>query len=133
MNARKLFTVAAVFNLLVGVPMLVAYPVVAKLLALQGPPTAWFHIAGAVVVLFGYVYWKIARDPAQFRPFVMLGIIAKMLFVVVIYGHWLAGDLSGRVALLVTVDLVFALLFAAYLRRSAAAAYARSRQGQERN
>jgi hypothetical protein len=120
-NARPLFTVAAVFNLLVGVPMLVAYPVVARMLALQGPPTVWFHIVACVVVLFGWVYWQIARDPVQFRPYVVLGIVAKSLFVVVIYGHWLAGDVSGRVAALVTADLVFALVFAAYLRASASA------------
>jgi len=118
MNARRLFTVAAIFNLLVGLPMLVAYPVVAKMLALQGPPTVWFDIVACVVVLFGYVYWKVARDPVQFRPYVLLGILAKLLFVIAVYGHWLAGDISSRVAALVTVDLVFALAFAAYLRSS---------------
>jgi hypothetical protein len=118
-KARPLFTVAAAFNLLVGLPMLVAYPVVAAALALPGPPTVWFHIVACVVVLFGYVYWQIARDPVRFRPYVVLGVIAKLLFVVVIYGHWLAGDVSGRVAALVTADLVFALAFAAYLRSSA--------------
>jgi hypothetical protein len=119
MNARPLFTIAAAFNLLVGIPMLVAYPVVATMLALRGPPTVWFHIVACVVVLFGWVYWKIAQDPVQFHPYVMLGILAKLLFVVVIYGHWLAGDVGGRVAALVTVDLVFALAFAAYLRACA--------------
>ncbi len=118
MKARPLFSVAALFNLVVGIPMLVAYPTVARLLQLEGPPTVWFHIAAAVVVIFGFAYWSIARDPVKFRPYVMLGIVGKLAFVAIIYGHWLAGDVSIRGAVLVTGDLIFALLFIAYLRAS---------------
>jgi hypothetical protein len=118
MKAGPLFHIAAVFNFLVGIPMLVAYPAVARLLGLEGPPTVWFHIAALVVVIFGGAYWCIARDPVKFRPYVHLGIVAKLAFVAAIYGHWLAGGASGRTALLVTADLVFALLFVAYLRGS---------------
>ena len=117
MTHRTLFTTAAIFNWLVGVPMLAAYPWVASLLALQGPPTVWYHITAGVVVIFGYAYWKIAQDPVTYRPYVVMGILGKLLFVVVIYAHWLAGDVSARVAVLVTADLVFAGLFAAALRR----------------
>ena len=118
MKARPLFAIAALFNFLVGIPMLVAYPLVARLLGLEGPPTVWFHIAAAIVIVFGYAYARIAQDPVKYRPYVMLGAIAKLAFVVVIYGHWLNGTAPGRVALLVTADLVFALLFAGYLRTS---------------
>jgi len=75
----------------------------------------------AVVVVFGGAYWCIARDPVKFRPCVHLGAIAKLAFVAVIVGHWIAGSASGRLAALVTADLVFALLFMAYLRGSRAA------------
>jgi hypothetical protein len=115
MKARPLFTVAAVFNFLVGVPMLFAYPLCAALLQIEGPPTVWYHICAAVVIVFGYSYWCIARDPVRFRPYVMLGAIAKLGFVVAVYGHWLAGDASPRLALLVSTDLVFALLFLRFL------------------
>ncbi len=117
-NAKPLFTVAAIFNLLVGLPMLLAFPLVSRLLGVEGGPTVWYHICAAIVVIFGYAYWRIARDPVGFRPYIALGIIGKLVFVVAIYGHWLAGDASGRMALLVTVDLVFAILFALYLKAS---------------
>jgi hypothetical protein len=121
MKARPFFTIAALFNLLVGIPMLVAYPVVARLLQIEGPPTVWFHIVAAVVIVFGGAYWCIARDPVKFRVYVPLGAIAKLAFVAAIYGHWLAGTASGRLAGLVTVDLIYALLFVAYLRGSRSA------------
>ena len=118
MKARPLFSIAALFNFMVGIPMIVAYPAVARMLGLEGPPTVWFHITAAVVVIFGGAYWCIARDPVRFRPYVYLGIIAKLTFAAAIYGHWLAGSASGRTALLVTADVVFALMFIAYLRGS---------------
>jgi hypothetical protein len=121
MTAKPLFTVAAIFNFLVGIPLLVAHSRVAPLLGIEGPPTVWMHIVAAIVVLFGYAYWRIAGDPARFRPYVVLGILGKLAFVVIIYGHWLAGTAPGPVALLVTADLVFALLFIAYLRSNPAA------------
>ncbi|HVN43574.1 MAG TPA: hypothetical protein VMT50_12385 [Steroidobacteraceae bacterium] len=119
MNPRALFTAAAAFNVLVGVPMLVAYPLVASLLGLEGPPTVWYHIAAAIVLIYGYAYACVARDPHRYRPYVVLGILGKLSFVAAIYGHWVAGSASGRCALLVTVDLLFAILFFAYLRAEA--------------
>lgn len=121
MKARPLFSIAALFNLVVGIPMLVAYPTVARLLQLEGPPTVWYHIAAAIVVIFGLAYWSIGRDPVKFRPYVLLGIVGKLAFVAIIYGHWLAGDVSVRLAVLVTGDLIFTLLFIAYLRSSPSA------------
>lgn len=115
MKARPLFTVAAVFNVVVGATMLLAYPLVAPLFQIEGPPTVWYHICIAAILVFGYAYWRIARDPVRFRPYVVLGAIAKLGFVVAIYGHWLAGDTSARLAILVTADLVFAVLFLRFL------------------
>ena len=126
MKARALFTTAAVFNFLVGIPMLVAYPLIARLFGLEGPPTVWFHIAAAIVIIFGYAYACIARDPVKFRPYVMLGAISKMAFVVVIYGHWLNGTAPGPLALLVTMDLIFALLFTGYLTTTPASPEAKA-------
>jgi hypothetical protein len=118
LNARTLFGIAAAFNFLVGLLMLVAYPLVAQVLGLEGPPTVWFHIAAAIVIIFGYAYWRIAQDPVTYRPFVALGAIAKLAFVIAIYGHWLVGTASSAMALLVTADLIFAVLFVAYFKVS---------------
>ena len=46
--------------------------------------------------------------------------VAKLGFVAVIYGHFLAGDATAMLAALVTADLVFAGLFGAHLKRTPA-------------
>ena len=120
MNARLLFTVAAIFNAVVGLAMLVAYDRLVPWLGLPPRPTVWIHIIALVVLVFGYAYWRIANDPLRFREYIVLGIVGKLAFVVAIYGHFLAGDATAALATLVTADLVFAALFAAYLARTPA-------------
>jgi hypothetical protein len=116
MNADPLFRIAAIFNFVVAGPLLLAYPQVAPLLGIEGPPTVWFHITVGIVIVFGYAYWCISRDPHHYRPYVSLGAIGKLTFAAVIYTHWLNGTAPGMLALLVTSDVVFAALFVAYLR-----------------
>jgi hypothetical protein len=115
MKAGPLFTVAALFNVAVGLPLLVAYPTLASLLGIADPPSVWTHIVAGVVLLFGWFYWQVARDPVRYRPYIVAGILGKLWFVVVIYGHWFAGTTPVTLALLVTCDLVFAILFWRYL------------------
>ncbi len=116
MNANPLFGIAAIFNFVVGGGLLLAYPWTARLLGIDGPPTVWFHITTGIVLLFGYAYWQISRDPATNRPLIVMGAAGKLIFAVAIYAHWLAGTASGMMALLVTTDVVFAALYIAYLR-----------------
>ena len=120
MNARTLFTVAAIFNAAVGVAMLLAYDALAPWLGLPPHPTVWVHLVALVVLVFGYAYWRVAMDPRRFRECIVLGIVAKLGFVAVIYGHFLAGDATAMLAALVTADLVFAGLFGVHLKRTLA-------------
>jgi hypothetical protein len=120
LNAKALFTVAAIFNAVVGLAMLLAYDPLVPWLGFPPRPTVWIHIIALVVLVFGYAYWRIAMDPVKFREYVVLGIVGKLAFVVVIYGHFIAGDATAALATLVTADLVFAGLFAAYLARTRA-------------
>jgi hypothetical protein len=120
LNARLLFTVAAIFNAVVGVAMLLAYDLLLPWLGFPPQPTVWIHIIALIVLVFGYAYWRIANDPVRFRDYVVLGITGKLAFVVATYGHFLAGGATAALAALVTADLIFAGLFAAYLARSPA-------------
>jgi hypothetical protein len=118
MNARVLFTVAATFNFIVGLGILLCYGLLAPRLGFPPQPTVWIHIIALVVLVFGYAYGRVAMDPVRFREFVQLGIIGKLAFVLAIYAHFLNGSATGALAILVTADLVFAVLFGAYLKGS---------------
>jgi hypothetical protein len=116
MNARPLFAVAAIFNVLVGLGLLLAYGLLTPWLGLPAKPTVWIHIVALIVLIFGYAYWRIAMDPLRFREYVVLGIVGKLAFAAAIYGHYLSGDATAAMAVLVSADVVFAALFVAYLK-----------------
>ena len=120
MNTRALFGVAAIFNAVVGVAMLLTYGALAPWLGLPPQPTVWVHLVALIVLVFGYAYWRVAQDPRRFRDYIVLGMVAKLCFVAVIYGHFLAGGATAMLAALVTADLVFAGFFAAHLKRTPA-------------
>ena len=115
-----LFRIGAAFNVLVGLPMLIAWPTAAALLGLTTPRSVYTDLVGAIVAMFGWVYWRIAEDPVGCRSYVLLGIVGKLTFVAVIYANWALGRAPAALAVLVTADLVFAILFARWLRRTAA-------------
>lgn len=114
--SRKLFIVAALFNVLAGLPFLVALQPVAALMGLQitTSSTLFIHLTMGMVVIFGWVYWMIARDPVRWRPYILLGIILKLFVVVVIHSHWLAGNIAWPLPTLACGDILFALLFWRY-------------------
>ena len=114
-----LFRIGAAFNVLVGLPMLVAWPTAAALLGVTTPRSVYTDLDGAIVAMFGWVYWRIAEDPVGCRSYVLLGIVGKLTFVAVIYANWALGRAPAALAALVTADLVFAILFARWLRRTA--------------
>jgi uncharacterized membrane protein YeaQ/YmgE (transglycosylase-associated protein family) len=120
LNAKVLFTVAAIFNAVVGAAILLAYDALAPWLGLPPQPTVWVHLVALIVLVFGYAYWRVAMDPRRFRDYIVLGIVGKLAFVAVIYGHFLAGDAKAMLAALVTADLLFAGLFGAHLKRTPA-------------
>jgi hypothetical protein len=119
---RFLFLTAAIFNWAVGLSILAGYALAARMLELSGPPTVWVHLVAAIVILFGVAYWLVAKQPERYRPFVGLGAAGKLAFAVVIYYHWFVGDAPVRLAMLVTVDVVFAVLFLRFLVSRPAAA-----------
>jgi len=122
--ARTLFGVAALANFSVASGLLLLRRQVTPLLSLDpvaGSNLAFFHLAAMLIAIFGYAYLRVALDPRRFRPFVGLGAIGKVLAVATATWHWLAGDLTWPLPLLISGDLVFALLFVDYLRRTRAA------------
>lgn len=119
-HARWLFLSAAWFNLLVGLPVLVAMDPVARLIGLELTPTAtlFIQITMGVVVVFGLAYWMVARDPLRYRPYIPLGMSLKLLVVLLIQGHWLAGNIAWPLPVLACGDILFALLFWRYYRKT---------------
>jgi hypothetical protein len=110
-----LFRSAALFNWAAAVFFL---PVLglADRLGYGGPTgTVFEHLGLGFIALFGLGYWMVASAPEQNRGIVQLGLLGKSLAVALVVGHYVAGNVSAPLALVVSGDVVFAVLFARYL------------------
>jgi len=127
-TTRVLFRSAAGFNLLASLPFLIAMDPDAAAVGLQLNPAAilFAQITMGVVVVFGWAYWMISLDAVRYRPWILLGIVLKILVVVVIFSHWLLGNISWPLPVLASGDVIYAVLFWRHYRRTAAWSATRS-------
>jgi hypothetical protein len=114
-SVRALFRHACVFNV-VGAALLFAAGAqerISKLIGLKALPTdTWaLHLVVMAVLVFGWMYWTIGRDPLSNRGMIPFGIVAKVLTFAVIFGHWLNGDVHWQLAALSSGDAIYAFLF----------------------
>jgi hypothetical protein len=119
--ARWLFGISAVTNLAVSGALLLFGAFVARRLALDpivGTNVVLFNFAGMLIGLFGYAYVRVAVDPGHFRPLIHVTAIGKLLAFASAALPWLTGIISSRLPLVLSADVIFAILFFDYLRRT---------------
>lgn len=119
--ARWLFGFSAALNTVVGLAFLFLRPLIAGPLGLApivGTNLVLVNFAGLVIILFGYGYLRIAMDPLYFRPLIHVEAIGKIMAFVAAAVPWLMGAIPLRLPALLFADIVLALLFLDYLRRS---------------
>ncbi|MGR4867952.1 hypothetical protein ACIPRI_03665 [Variovorax sp. LARHSF232] len=114
-QTKPLFYSAAFFNWgAVLILALLAHP-----LGLQPPQDSLFgQITLAAIFIFGCGYWMVGQSPKANRGIAALGAFAKLAMVAVVFGHWLAGSATTQMAALVSGDIVYAVLFIWFLRRT---------------
>jgi hypothetical protein len=109
--ARRVFLVAGVFGVVVLAPMFF----LERFWGSQFPPPVahpefYYGFVGAVFA-WQLVYLLISRDPARYRPLMLLAVVAKASFGITVYVLLALGRVPGSPALGATIDLVFAVLF----------------------
>lgn len=117
---RNLFRTAALFNFGAAALFL---PITGIAPALGLQPLAgndlFAQIALLAIFTFGLGYWMVSNDPQAHRGIVRLGTLAKLGVVALAWAHVLfIGDANVRMGLLVSGDLLYALLFLQHLRNT---------------
>lgn len=125
MNAaqtRLMFRSAAIFNLLAGLPILIAGRQVAALMGVDGvQETLLFtQVTGLAIIGFGCGYWLAGSAPNRNRTIILLGLALKLCFVAVAVGNWLSGTINAVLPIVASGDILYAWLFWRHLRSNAA-------------
>lgn len=109
---RVLYAVAALYEGLLGLVFIIAAP---RVFALAGitPPNHWgyVHFAAGVLVIFSFMFYRIALQPVAERNLILYGIFLKVCYVATVGWHWCQGDVPAMWKWFAGADAVFALLF----------------------
>lgn len=110
----RIYAAAFVWNLFWGAPLLLVPNLAMTNLGLPKPvPGAgglFTRAGGLAIVLYGWIYLTIGRNPLVYRPFLLISVTAKLAFLLVTVMYIQYREL---LAMLITAvgDLVFGALF----------------------
>ena len=114
---RRTFGVSVFYNL--GGAFLLAWPSspIGQMLGLpQSLPLLYCGVTALFIVLFAGAYAWLAVQSVIDRPLVVISMLGKASFFVLILGLWLLSEISGRMVLVASGDVVFAGIFAWWLQ-----------------
>ena len=112
-SMRIMFTTAAWFNWLAGLAVAVNAELLFGLFRITPPPTepVFLQLFAWLVIVFGIGYFWASRDPMANVPVIKLGMIGKLSVVLVSLACVLTGSISWQLMILVSADLLYAILF----------------------
>lgn len=116
---RRMFTLAALYNLALGFVFLVFFSRLMALFHMPVPPPemAIFHqMAILLAMVFGVGYQMVSRNPHRQKGIVVLGIIGKSVVFLLFLYHFAFSGLHAVIFLIGVGDLVFVVLFCKFLR-----------------
>jgi hypothetical protein len=120
---RRVFLVAAVYDLVLGGVFFLFYDPIFEALDVQPPEHASYaHLSAAFVFVQGAAYLLVARNPMRNIDLVKVGVLYKTVYSGLAIYYFARGDLlDNSFAWFAAFDIVFIVLFVAFLRRAGAA------------
>ena len=122
--ARRVFTVAGIYGLIVMLPQ---YFLAARI-SRDTPPAIthleYFYGFIGVVVAWQLVFLLIGRDPERYRPLMLPAVLEKLAFGVPVIILYAQGQLPGSVLFFGLLDLTLGTLFVASWRSTSDASQA---------
>jgi hypothetical protein len=114
---RLLFLVAAVYDIVLGVGFALCFKPVYEWFGIELPNhPAYVQLPGLLIAIFGVGFLFVSASPLRNRSIVVLGILMKLTFSGLTFGHWLFDSIPVVYVVFAICDALFAVLFiAAYL------------------
>ena len=108
--ARWVFTAAGIVGVLMIAPLFFLED---RMAGVRGPISHAENYYGflGVTLAWQLVYLVIGRDPAPYRPIMLLGALGKTIFFFSVWALYAAGRTPIDVAAVSSIDIVWAVLF----------------------
>lgn len=110
---RLLFVVAALYDGILGLLFAVA-PSWAFTQFEVTPPNHFGYVQfpAALLLIFGFLFLNIARDPQKNASLIIYGILLKVAYCSVTFGYWFTQDIPFIWKPFAVIDLIMLALFA---------------------
>ena len=122
--SRILFLIAGIYGIVALTPQYFTE----KLIGRRFPPPIthpeYYYGFVGVVVVWHLLFLVISKDPARYRPLMLLGVLEKFVFGLPTVALYLQGRVSKPILIGAVIDLVFGVLFILAYRASKDAAVA---------
>ena len=107
-----LFVIAALYDAVLGAVFLLAPAQVFRTTDVT-PPNHWAYVQfpAALLLIFGWMFFAIARKPVENKGLIVYGILLKVAYCSITFWYWSADGIPGMWKPFAAIDLVMAVLF----------------------
>jgi len=109
---RTMFLIAALYDIILGIVFGLFFKLVYTSFGAELPNHAgYIQLAAAYILVFGIGFFLVYKDPVRNQAIITLGVLMKLVFVVIIFGHLLIDSVPSFYIPFALLDIVFLLLF----------------------
>ena len=111
-QVRLFFGASAIYDLLLGLAFLIAPAYFFNLFNIA-PPNHWGYVsfAGAMLAIFGIMFFQIAKDPKVNQNLIPYGILLKIAYCGTVFGYHFLDSIPKIWVVFGYCDLIFLALF----------------------
>lgn len=109
---KGLFWVAAGYDLVLGFVFGLFYPMVYARFGVELPNhPGYLQLSAVYIFIFGIMFCLVARNPKANRGMILVGILMKLGFCAVVFGHLACDTIPSIYVPFAVLDLIFIILF----------------------
>jgi hypothetical protein len=109
---RTIYLVGGIYDMVVAAVFGLFFKAIYNSFGVELPNhDGYVQIAAAYIFVFGVGYYLIYKNPLEGLGLVIIGILMKVGFCVVVFGHYLFGSIPAMYVPFGLIDLVFAVVF----------------------
>lgn len=109
---RSLFLVASIYDVMLGLVFGLFFRLIYNSFGVTPPDNAaYIQLPAFYILIFGVGFYLVYRDPVRHRGIVLLGILMKVNFICVAFGHLFVGNLPVFYLPWAIIDVLFLILF----------------------
>src|SRR5580704_17307468 len=109
--AKAVFWIACIWGILIITPLYFMFDLIGR----QDPPPIthpqFFYAFVSVAIVWQFVFFVIATDPARFRPMILMSVFEKLSYVLTVGVLYLRGLTPPARSVTAVPDAVLAVLF----------------------